>query len=122
MFDALTLYVIIGIAVGIVAFTILFNRWDLPGTLRKRFSLNTRGKGLVFLLASAIMLAILGVVLVQVLGLPEAVAQVVEGLIIGFNLALIPGIIRPKNNGSGSNRGGRNNNRSSNSGGRRSKG
>ena len=121
MFDALTLYVIIGIAVGIVAFTILFNRWDLPGTLRKKFSLNTQLKGLVFVLASGIILAILGVVLMQVLGLPEAVAQVVEGVIIGFNLALIPGIIRPKNNG-GSNRGGRGNARSTNSGGRRSKG
>ncbi len=100
MFDGLTVNVMLGLVGSLALFLFLFRKWDVPGYFKSRFRLNTRTKGLVFVLAFGVLLALCLAMIMDMLGLPVALAEVLQGVSIGFNCALIPAFINPKSNSS----------------------
>lgn len=95
MFDAVTIYVALGLLSGLIVFLLVFKKWDLPAYLKKHYKLNTRVKMLLFVLVFGVILAVCMTMLANVLRLPPAAAQVIEGLTIGFNCAVVVGLLRP---------------------------
>lgn len=94
LFESLTVYLMIGLALGVAGFLFLWRKWDLPGYLKTRFRLDTRVKNILFLVVFGMLLAFCLAMLMDVAGLPLPVAQFLEGLGIGFNCSLIPGLLR----------------------------
>lgn len=96
MFDAVTIYVALGLLAGLIVFLLVFKKWDLPAYLQKQYKLNTRVKMLLFVLVFGIILAVCMTMLANVLRLSAAAAQLIEGLTIGFNCAVVVGLLRPE--------------------------
>lgn len=94
MFDALTPFVALGIIAGLPLCMLLFKKWDLPAYLKERFKLNTRVKGTLYVLAQGIVIAVLIAMVLDMLQLPGSIAMVIEGLGIGFNCAVLVGVLR----------------------------
>ena len=122
--EAFTLYMMIGIFAGLALFLYVFTKWDLPAYCRKRFRLNTRVKKTLFIIVFGFFLALLLAMIMDMLNITGTVNDLVVGLSIGFNCALLAGILRdppPANTGTGTSKQ-RTNSRNDGSGGRRSKG
>lgn len=104
MFNAFTIYLAVGLVIGLVACLLLFRKWNLPAYLKKWFRLYTLVKAVSFVLIIGVLLAILISMLVSILPLPLVVSQVIEGVAIGFNCAVLAGVMQPqetKGNASG---------------------
>ncbi len=127
MFDILTPYVMIGMAGSLVVFLLIFSKWDFPKYLRKVLHLNTKAKAFAAIFICGIVLSVLLSMVIESLGLDPSLTQVLEGVVIGFHCALIPGFLKPQDsygNAKGTNAGTaiKNNRRPSDNRGRRSKG
>lgn len=122
MLEGLTIYLIIGLLAGLVAFAFLFKKWDLPGWCKKMFHLTNRVRTLVFILLVGILMAFALVAISAALQLPTQAAQVLQGIGIGFICIILTGLLQPPK-GTGTGRGGSGtNHRTSSGGGRRSRG
>ena len=124
LFSSVTLWFLLGLAVGLVGFTFLYKKWDIPGYFKSAFRLTTRGKTAVFIIIFGVALAFCLALLMDVLRLSAVAMQVAEGLSIGFMCSMLPTLLGTKvssKNNSVTN-GQKKNQNSSSGGGRRSKG
>lgn len=115
----------LGLLVGLAAFILLFRKWNLPGILKEKFHLYTRVKAVVYVLLQGILLAFVLSLLAAMLMLPGEVGDVLTGLAIGLNCAILAGIMQPPEQHTGStgkNQGTNTKRTGSSGGGRRSKG
>lgn len=96
MFDNITIYFCAGLIGGLVVFLFLFQKWDLPGLLKKKFHLNSQLKATMFLLVVGMIFALVVVFLTAYFSITKPVAQTMEGVAIGLNCAILTGVMRPK--------------------------
>lgn len=129
MFDSITIYLAGGLIGGLAVSMLLFQKWDLPGLLKKKFHLNSQFKATLFVLGTGLVLALVFVVVMLQFHMPQQIIQAIEGAVIGLNCAILTGIMRPrepagkadKNGGASLKAGAGNRNASANKG-KRSKG
>lgn len=95
LFDGFTLYLAIGLFAGLAGFMLLFTKFDLPGYCKRKYKLYTRLKAIGFALVIGIVLAFLIALILDLIGVNETLAQILEGVAIGFNCAMLVGIVRP---------------------------
>lgn len=124
LFSSVTLLFFVGLLAGLVGFTFLYKKVDIPGYFKSSFRLNTRVKTVVFIIIFGVMLAFCLALIMDVLRLSDGAMQVVEGISVGFMCSMLPTLlITNRNSGnSGGTASGKNSRQSSQSGGRRSKG
>ncbi|HOF94365.1 MAG TPA: hypothetical protein PLE79_02385, partial [Clostridia bacterium] len=75
-FDSFTIYIGLGIIAGLGIFIFIFRKWNLPQYLKKRYSLNTRTKIILFIMLQGILLALLLAMLMNVLRIQDIAAQI----------------------------------------------
>ena len=92
MFEVFTPYLIGGVIAGLLAFLLLFRFWNLPRKIKSHFRLNSRTKLTVFIVVAGFVVAILVTLLVGIAGVPETIAQVIEGVGVGFSCAVVIGV------------------------------
>lgn len=125
MFEFWSIYTAVGLIAGLGLSMLLFTKLNFPAWLRRNMHLNTKTKGLLAVLLLGTLLATMVLVVSQMLQLSAPVAQSLEGVTIGFNCAIVLGLLREQDNasnrtGPGSKSGARK--RSTDNRGRRSKG
>lgn len=123
LFSSVTLFFLLGLAAGLVGFTLLYKKVDIPGFFKEFFHLNTRVKSFLFIILFGVALAFCLALLMDVARLGDTASQVVEGLSVGFMCSMLPTLlgIKTSSNSSGS-KPATKNSKSSSGGGRRSKG
>lgn len=95
MFETFTIYSALGIAGGLGLSMLLFTRWKLPEKCRRIFRLNDRWKPLVFIFCLGMVFSFALMLLFASVPLHDIAKNVIEGAGIGFNCALLVGIMRP---------------------------
>ena len=99
MFEVFTPYLIGGVIAGLLAFLLLFRFWNLPRKIKSHFRLNSRTKLTVFIVVAGFVVAILVTLLVGIAGVPETIAQVIEGVGVGFSCAVVIGVFNADDTG-----------------------
>ncbi|MDR1619738.1 MAG: hypothetical protein LBS18_03640 [Clostridiales bacterium] len=126
MLQSITLFTGLGLLLGLVAFLLLFRKWDLPAYLKQNMKINTRVKAVIFVLLLSFVLALMVSLLVKWLHLNETAGQLLEGVAIGLNCAILAELYRamlPKNRAASQvGKGATGKNKPTQTGGRRGKG
>lgn len=94
----------IGILAGLVIFLLVFAKWDFPGWLRRSLHLTDRLKALIVVLLLGTLLAACVMAISQALQLEKTPSEILEGFVMGFNCAIVVGLVRfteKKKGGSG---------------------
>lgn len=94
MFEIWTINRGIGLLAGLVIFLLIFAKWDFPGWLRRSLHLNNRLKALIVVLLLGTLLAACVMAISQALQLAQTPAEILEGFVMGFNCAIVVGLVR----------------------------
>jgi hypothetical protein len=94
MFDMWTVNRGIGLLAGLVIFLLVFAKWDFPGWLRRSLRLTNRLKALIVVLLLGTLLAACVMAVSQVLQLRQTPSEILEGFVMGFNCAIVVGLVR----------------------------
>lgn len=97
MLNNLTLYTGLGLIGSLALFMLLFSKWKLPEFCRKVFLINSRTKAILFIIALGFITSFGLSFLFMALALAPMIHQLIEGAVMGFNCALLVGIMRPSN-------------------------
>ncbi|MDD3920764.1 MAG: hypothetical protein PHO41_06320 [Eubacteriales bacterium] len=123
LFSSVTLLFLLGLIAGLVGFTFLYKKWDIPGYFKAAFKLNSRVKAFLFVFVFGVVLSFCLALIMDVLRLSEQAMQVMEGISVGFMCSMLPTLLGTKVSSSKSNTSSvQKRGQSSSSGGRRSKG
>ncbi len=101
MFDMWTVNRGIGLLAGLVIFLLVFAKWDFPGWLRRSLHLANRLKALIAVLLLGTLLAACVMAVSQVLQLKQTTSEILEGFVMGFNCAVVVGLVRFTEKGKG---------------------
>jgi len=98
--SAVSLWLLGALIVGLIAFMIAFRWWNVPGWLKRRLHIQTQMMGIVLVVVGAVLLCVIVTAICSLLQLEVRVMEILLGLALGFDFALIPSMLRPNDTGS----------------------